>query len=510
MELNIYITKKGEKILYTGSPNFEMLDELAEGPGSCWHSSLDQGFKNCFEDLVFQTAVYWWFLNDFESVDKSVNWRINIKAFAIRASVWEQIGGLDYTYDNWLMEGVDLGYNLLRNFFAIPMYIKGLYPSLSDNKINFSKKDIYKFYFRNFKNHHAFYMLLRKGIFKISEINAYLKSKNTVKRKDIIIPSRKLNPIIGKPTVSLVIPTMKRQEYAQILLEDHKNQTYLIKEAIIVDATPEEERDNIYYQQKDFPFEIKVKWQTSKGSCRARNEALDMCTGDYIIFADDDIRILPDFVENHIRLLQTYQAKASNGLDIMAQNVSQNLEDLNKRLIEIENSRWKVGVSPMFSNANSCVHKSIIEVLKGNDINFDGGYGEDSDFGLSILKIGEVLLHNPYSPNLHLKPPQGGYRWWGSEAMKKGKKRKIQPWELNNPVKYIRPVPSPTITYGILKHFTKSQILEWRYKHFFMYLFKRDLKTLLVRLLIFPYKQLQFSKSLQYAKALINIGIRYY
>jgi hypothetical protein len=166
-------------------------------------------------------------------------------------------------------------------------------------------------------------------------------------------------------------------------------------------------------------------------------------------------------------------------------------------------------VSSIFSNANSCVRRDVVLELVGNDVNFDGGYGEDADFGLSILKLGYVLLHNPFSPNLHLKPPEGGYRWWGTEAKKKGKQRKAQPWELDTPVKNVVPVPSPTVTYGILKHFTKEQVREWRVKHFFIFLFKNNPKKLPIRLLQLPYKQLQFSKSIQYAKSLINLGFRY-
>jgi len=47
----------------------------------------------------------------------------------------------------------------------------------------------------------------------------------------------------------------------------------------------------------------------------------------------------------------------------------------------------------------------------GNDINYDGGYGEDSDFGLSLMKIGVTVLQNPFATNLHLKPASGGYRF---------------------------------------------------------------------------------------------------
>ena len=510
MQLKKHITSKNEVLLYNGNPNVSLLEELANGSGDLWHSSLDQSFANCFQDIIYQTAVYWWFLNEIKNQPECVSWRVNGQAFVIRETVWNQINGLDFQYHSQVMAGLDLGYNLLRNESGIPMHVKGLFAP-ETQEIQISKKDRYTFFFKNFKPHHALYMLIRKGIWSFpSEYKAYRYAKtHAIKRVEKSIAPRILNPIEGKPIVSLVIPTMRRQAYTQILLEDHKNQTYLIKEAVIVDATPEEDRDEKYYKKEDFPFDVVVKWQTSKGSCRARNEAIDLCTGDYIIFADDDVRIQPNFVENHIRLLQTYKVAACNGLDIMAEHIHQNLTDLEKRLVKIENTRWRVGVSPMFSNANSCVRRDVVEVLKGNDVNFDGGYGEDSDFGLSILKLGHTLLHNPFSPNLHLKPPVGGYRWWGTEAKKKGKKRKVQPWELDTPVKNIRPVPSPTVTYGILKHFTEEQVKEWRVKHFFLFLFKRDLKKLPVRLFQLPYKQLQFSKSLQYAKALRRLGIRY-
>jgi glycosyltransferase involved in cell wall biosynthesis len=68
--------------------------------------------------------------------------------------------------------------------------------------------------------------------------------------------------------------------------------------------------------------------QITQGSCRARNEAIALCV-DYIVFGDDDIRIPPDFIENHIRLLQTYNASACNGL-ISERIIIPKFEDLQK------------------------------------------------------------------------------------------------------------------------------------------------------------------------------------
>lgn len=505
VKLNSYTTSSGEVLLYNGKPDFTLMDKLSKGAGDLWHSGLDQGFENCFQDLVYQSAVYWWFLNDFKGLNTSVNWRLNAHDFVVKASVWKVMGGFDSQYSDDIISGLDFGFNLLRNSGGIPLYVKGLFAKTSYS-VSISKQDRYVFFLKNFKKHHSYYMVFRKGLFCFfSEYRALKYAlKKVSKNKNKVIDYKALKNIKGNPTVSLVIPTMKRQEYTELLLKDHNRQTYLIKEAIIVDATPENERDEKYYNFDNFKFNIIVKWQTTKGSCRARNEAINMCTGDYIIFADDDVRVLPDFVENHIKLLQTYNASACNGLDIMADKTSQNLTDLKSKLSELKENRWKVGVSHIFSNANSCVKRTVVKQLIGNDVNFDGGYGEDADFGLRILKLGEVLLSNPFSPNLHLKPPVGGYRFWVNQSKMLGKKRKVQPWEMGKPVRYIRPVPSPTITYKFLKHFTITQIKEWRCKHFFIYLFKKGKKGIILRLVKLPYKQIQFSKSLMYAKRLIK------
>jgi glycosyltransferase involved in cell wall biosynthesis len=353
-------------------------------------------------------------------------------------------------------------------------------------------------------------MIYRQGFWKWKEWDAFFYAKNNFKKfivKPIVKPGI-LKEIEGDPKVSYIIPTMLRQDYTLQLLTDLEQQSYSVNQVIIVDGTPEVFRDEGLYNQKKYPFELIVKWQESKGSCRARNECIDLCTGDYVVFGDDDIRIPPDFIENHIRFLQTNNSGACNGLDIRADHQKQDLKDLEKKLDQLGNKRWIAGCAQMFSNANSCVKREFVMQLAGNDVNFDGGYGEDSDFGMSLSKIGVTVLNNPFSVNLHLKPPTGGYRFWGTQAKITGKKRKSQPWELDAPVKWIRPVPSPTVLYGIVKHYTPQQVLEYKQKHFFLYLFKGTKMFFLFRFIRIPYKNIQFKKSLFYAKKLMVLGKR--
>jgi len=505
-----YTTKKGEVILYVGNPNLEKLEQLSYGLGDIWHSSFEQGFKNAFPEICYQVFIFFWYVNDFENLDECISWRLNPNHFCIRKSVWEQLDGFDSDFKNPQLAALDFGFNALRNRGAITMYSKGLFSETQNELLPITTKDRYIFFRKNFKLDHAVFMLYRKGFWNWKEVIAFFHAKKNykIRPKQSVLPPRKLKEIAGNPKVSYIIPTMMRQDFTLNLLNDLKNQTYKPTQVIVVDATPESSRDASLYNPADYPFEVLFKWQTSKGSCRARNEAIDLCTGDYIVFGDDDIRIPPNFIENHIRLLQTYNAGACNGLDIRADHQKQNLEDLEKKLSDFDNQRWQVGVTQSFSNANSCVKREHVTQLVGNDINYDGGYGEDSDFGISLTKIGVTVLHNPFSANLHLKPPVGGYRFWGAQSKILGKKRKTQPWELDVPVKRIRPVPSPTIMYQILKQFTPELYTEYKHKYFAMYLFKGNKWEIPLKLLKLPYRLLQFDKSVFYAKNLIRLGKR--
>lgn len=510
MKLEEYKTNSGEIILYQGHPDFEILEELAMGTGDIWHSSFEQGYKNVFQELVYQTATFFWYLNDFDAYGQCVSWRINPNAFAVRKTVWDLLNGFDSDYENLQLQALDFGYNALRNLGAVPLYVRDLFAITDIQEIHISTRDRYIFFIKNFKLDHAIFMIYRQGFWKWKEWDAFFYAKRNFKKSKVrpIVKPRVLNAVEGSPQVSYIIPTMFRQEYTLQLLEDLSQQSYLPTQVVVVDATPMSNRDESLYNQKAYPFELIVKWQESKGSCRARNEAIDLCTGDYIVFGDDDIRVPSNFIENHIRFLQTNKAGACNGLDIRADHQKQNLHDLEDKLERLGDKRWIAGCAQIFSNANSCVKSDYVKQLVGNDINFDGGYGEDSDFGLSLSKIGVVVLHNPFSVNLHLKPPMGGYRFWGTQAKIIGKKRKKQPWELDSPVKWVRPVPSPTVLYGFVKHFTPQQVIEYKQKHFFLYLFKGSKVTFLYRFIRMPYKNIQFKKSLFYAKKLVALGKR--
>ncbi len=503
--LKTYTLESGEVLYYTGNPEFSMLERLAAGPGHLWHSGLDQGCKNLMQEIIYQSNVMFWYVNDFLAENQSVSWRCHPNAFVVRKSTWDFVGGFDLDFMSPTAQALDFAFQLLRFYGGVPLYVKGLFPATETAVPAIAVTDRYRFFLKSFKPAHAYYMLFRKGIYSLSEWSGLIQAKKNTRKRvyNRTIPVRKLTDTIPSTTVSYIIPTMMRQELVLNLLDDINVQTVLPTEVIIVDATPDSDLEKVYFPSK-YRFHLRFYKQTSKGSCRARNEAIEASKGEYIVFGDDDIRIPPDYIENHLKFLITYGVNACNGLDTRCQTVTDGLDYLATRLNAMQDRRWFAGVTSSFNNANSCIKASLVKKIGGNDVNFDGGYGEDSDFGHTLAELGEVILSNPFSTTLHLRPESGGYRWWGNQAKILGKKRKAQPWELGVPVGFIRPVPSPTIMYGILKHFSSQQLNDYKYKHYLHFLQNGSKWFLPARILYLPYKELQFHKSLFYAKRLVK------
>ena len=215
LEFKEYVTKSNEIILYVGSPNFEKIEELSLSYGDIWHSSFEQAYKNAFLDIVYQTIVFFWYVNDFDNLNECISWRLNPNHFAIRKSVWEKLGGFDKEYENKQLQALDFAYNALRNCGAVPMYIKDLYTVTDKEKIEISTKDRYVFYRKNFKLDHSLFMLYRKGFWKLSEWSAlfYAKKKFKQRGKLPVIAPRKLKEVEGKQKVSYIIPTILRQDF---------------------------------------------------------------------------------------------------------------------------------------------------------------------------------------------------------------------------------------------------------------------------------------------------------
>ena len=519
----------GTECLIRGLPESSVLEASLAGPGDLWHSGLLRGCGGVLSEIVYYLQVYSYYLNDVDANLRSVSWRVDPSAFAIRSSVWEALDGFDVAYESEAARALDLGFRALQNG-GIPLHVPGLFESKDQRAATqfvLSREDVYLFFCRHFKREYRLYALIREAIKRRSPAGEFRAFREAEARAADMPPPRTvaIRPRVliqarpAGPRVSAIIPTLRRQDYTARLLDDYTKQTLPLHQVIVVDATPEAERDESVYEKFSSSLPLEVIWQESLGSCRARNEAISLCTGDYILFADDDTRVPPDFVENHVRLLETYRAEASQGLDVRADHHQQTIDDLARKLESYHGRGDRIGVSRSFNNANSCVRRDWVEACVGNDVNFDGGYGEDWDFGFRIIERGGVLLYNPFSANLHLKPPSGGFRWWGEQAKLRRRRKVRQPWEVNRQVGWLKPRPSPTILYAMLKHYTSEQVREWLYVYLLRSwwpTFARPEESRAKRILLFPFRLLgtprtllRIRSSFKFASDLVRRGQRF-
>ena len=104
--------------------------------------------------------------------------------------------------------------------------------------------------------------------------------------------------------VSILIPLYNAEQYIAETITSIINQSYTNIELIMVD---DGSTDNSYELAKTYASEkVNVFQQANKGACAARNKALELFTGDYIVFFDADDIMYKDKIKNQMDLVEKY------------------------------------------------------------------------------------------------------------------------------------------------------------------------------------------------------------
>ncbi|MSN96321.1 glycosyltransferase family 2 protein [Campylobacter sp. FMV-PI01] len=106
--------------------------------------------------------------------------------------------------------------------------------------------------------------------------------------------------------ISIIIPVYNVEKYLKKCLDSVINQTYENLEIILVDDGSSDQSPKICdeYAQKD--SRIKVIHQKNYGQAHARNRALDIMQGDWVVFIDSDDFVSIYYVENLYNLAKKY------------------------------------------------------------------------------------------------------------------------------------------------------------------------------------------------------------
>lgn len=293
-------------------------------------------------------------------------------------------------------------------------------------------QDEYRFIRKHFHPVWVLYVLIfRICRFKnpVREISAYLKTRGTSRvyysQHPIIsnddVASHKLTNF---PKVSVIIPTLNRYPYLKDVLEDLEKQDYPEFEVIVIDQSDPFQRD--FYE--GYHLDLKVEYQEEKALWLARNNAIRLSKGDLILLFDDDSRVEPDWIKQHLRCLEYFDADLSSGVS------------LSKNGREVPDSYRYFMISSQLDTGNVLLKKAIFKDIGLFDRQFEKQRMGDGEYGLRSFLEGYRNVSNPLAKRLHLKVGSGGLREMGS-------------WDGFRPKKWLDPRPIPSVLYFFRSYF---------------------------------------------------------
>lgn len=211
------------------------------------------------------------------------------------------------------------------------------------------------------------------------------------------------------PLVSIIASVYNADEYIEQYLDDVTRQTIFKEkcELILINAnSPGNEEPTIKKYMEKFPNIKYVRWDKDPGIYDTWNEAIKLCSGEYITNANLDDRKAPNSIEKHAKTLF-----ANSDIDVVYAD-SYIMSEPNKRWEDVNNSTKKYNFEDF----------SLEAMLRGNPVHnnpmwrkalhekngwFDQKYKSAGDWdfwlrcafnGSKFKKIPEVLgvyYHNP-------------------------------------------------------------------------------------------------------------------
>ena len=214
--------------------------------------------------------------------------------------------------------------------------------------------------------------------------------------------------------VSVIIASYNRFKYIKSLLEQLNEQTLLPLQVIVVDQS--ETKYKIFKQ--DFRYELIHIRTCTKGPCIARNIGADYTMGDVLIFLDDDVSCLNNFIEE-ITIPIKFGQKAVCGL-VLNEDGTCNMNKFGDYLkvdrpffkkLTSSPSCQQNGISFSIAMGCSAITKSLFYEIGKLDEFFDpNGAGEDRDISFRILLSGNQIVYRGSAQVKHLKSIKGGRR----------------------------------------------------------------------------------------------------
>lgn len=428
-----------------GQPNIKLLQECINNKIDVWHAGLKLGLggQPDFIDFVSPT----WMLNcDPDPEIEATSWRLSLRCCLIRTEVLRQMGGPLPDFATLDAASLEMGLRYIRNGVFI-RHIPGLLPEkIPSIPIKIPLKDQIHFlevsYGKKWTNWASLRAVLsgRENIRNVIHTNQQLKHKPHSIRQiaQYHHPTSTPKVLTIEAKVSVVIPTVNRFPYLRVLLGQLRSQTVSPYEILIIDQTPEKDRDlSLQNDFKDLP--IRWFYLDRAGQCSSRNLGLRCAAGNFILFIDDDDEVPEDLIESHLRELEVLQVQVSNGVanEVGAGPLPQDFTFQR--------------ISDVFPTNNTMIKKDLLHKSGLFDLAYDQGQRADGDLGMRVYLSGGRMVLNPDIEILHHHAPQGGLRTHKARVNTHVASRK----KIN-----LRVLPSISDIYLSRRYFTPKQVHE--------------------------------------------------
>jgi Glycosyl transferase family 2 len=472
-------------------PNPAIISSFESMRGDVWHAGLRLGLAG--QPSLIHSVESMWMLNcDPDSTIDSTSWRLSLRAALIPSGVLRKFDFIRPEFESLDAASLELGHRMISNGVLVRHAPELIPENFEIPKSEISLDDQIKFIAARYGSFWVRWAIFRSILNGKTNLGAGLKalrknSSSSEKSAPYRAKVTEAEPATFGGNVSIVIPTLDRYPYLHKLLSQLRNQTVKPIEILVIDQTAKERRDlSIATEFSDLP--LQVFYRDQPGQCSSRNAALQIATGEYILFLDDDSEVPENLIENHLKSLRFFRADASSGV---AEEAGAGPIPENFRLIR---------ASDVFPTNNTMIHNSVLQQSGLFDLAYERGQRADGDLGMRIYLSGALMVLNPEIQIYHHHAPQGGLR--------AHKARKITYASSRNNL-LVRHLPSVTEVYLAQRYFPPEILKEmlwlravgtFRCKG---NIFKKALKSIIAGVLL-PDTVWKMKKTVAKAKALHN------
>lgn len=196
---------------------------------------------------------------------------------------------------------------------------------------------------------------------------------------------------------SLIMPTRNRADLLRLSLPRFLDQTIAPSEyeLVIVDDASEDDTESAVEEMAAGNI-VYFKQETRTAAAGARNRAIDMASGELLVFVDDDALVRSDFIEEHLAMHRRYPDAIVAGPIIECTSAPAEANPAH--------GWWLGRHSNPFPTGNASVSKAAVLAAGGFDEGFTAYGWEDPEMYRRLIRTGVRRRYNWKAPIWHYKP----------------------------------------------------------------------------------------------------------